>query len=112
MALSWTMDKLGPICRAVEDTAIVLSAIHGPDGHDRTVHDVAFNWDANLDWHKLRVGYLKSDFEQQPPPPQTAPAKEEKELTADEKKKRDEESANRAQECSVASMTGNLTRLL
>jgi len=37
MALSWTMDKLGPICRAVEDTAIVLSAIHGPDGHDRTV---------------------------------------------------------------------------
>ncbi|HEY2496796.1 MAG TPA: amidase [Candidatus Angelobacter sp.] len=96
MALSWTMDKLGPLCRAVEDTAIVLSAIHGPDGHDRTVHDVAFNWDANLDWRKLRVGYLKSDFELQPPPPQTAPPKEEKELTADEKKKQEEESANRA----------------
>src|SRR4029079_7396906 len=44
MALSWTMDKLGPICRAVEDTAIVLSAIHGPDGHDRTVYNAAFNW--------------------------------------------------------------------
>ncbi|HVG90533.1 MAG TPA: amidase, partial [Alphaproteobacteria bacterium] len=69
MALSWTMDKLGPICRAVEDTAIVLSAIHGPDGHDRTVQNAAFNWDANLDWRKLRVGYLKSDFELQPPPP-------------------------------------------
>jgi Asp-tRNA(Asn)/Glu-tRNA(Gln) amidotransferase A subunit family amidase len=96
MALSWTMDKLGPICRAVEDTAIVLSAIHGPDGHDRTVHNVAFNWDANLDWRKLRVGYLKSDFELQPPPQQTAPAKEEKELSEDEKKKQAEEKANRA----------------
>ena len=96
MALSWTMDKLGPICRAVEDTAIVLSAIYGPDGHDRTVHNAAFNWDANLDWRKLRVGYLKTDFELQPPPQPPAPAKEEKELTAEEKKKRDEDAANRA----------------
>src|SRR5258707_10750450 len=60
MALSWSMDKLGPIFRGVEDTAIVLSAIHGPDGHDRTVHNAAFNWDATLDWRKLRVGYLKT----------------------------------------------------
>jgi Asp-tRNA(Asn)/Glu-tRNA(Gln) amidotransferase A subunit family amidase len=97
MALSWTMDKLGPLCRAVEDTAIVLSAIHGPDGHDRTVHNAAFNWDANLDWHKLRVGYLKSDFEQQPPQQQTAPPKEEKDLSEDEKKKQAEEKANRAE---------------
>jgi Asp-tRNA(Asn)/Glu-tRNA(Gln) amidotransferase A subunit family amidase len=95
MALSWTMDKLGPICRAVEDTAIVLSAIYGPDGHDRTVHNVAFNWDANLDWRKLRVGYLKADFELQPPPQPPAP-KEEKELTAEEKKKREEDAANQA----------------
>jgi Asp-tRNA(Asn)/Glu-tRNA(Gln) amidotransferase A subunit family amidase len=97
MALSWTMDKLGPICRAVEDTAIVLSAIHGTDGHDRTVHNAAFNWDATLDWRKLRVGYLKSDFELQPPPQQTSPQKEEKELSEDEKKKQAEEKANRAQ---------------
>ena len=95
MALSWTMDKLGPICRAVEDTAIVLSAIHGPDGRDRTVHNVAFNWDANLDWRKLRVGYLKADFDLQPPQ-QPTPPKEEKELSAEEKKRRDEEAANRA----------------
>jgi Asp-tRNA(Asn)/Glu-tRNA(Gln) amidotransferase A subunit family amidase len=95
MALSWTMDKLGPICRAVEDTAIVLSVIHGPDEHDRTARNVAFNWDANLDWRKLRVGYLKSDFELTPPQ-QPAPPKDEKELTEDEKKKRDEEAANRA----------------
>jgi len=96
MALSWTMDKLGPICRAVEDTAIVLSAIYGPDGHDRTVHNAAFNWDANLDWRKLRVGYLKADFEVQPPQ-QPAPPKEEKELTEDAKKKREEEAADRVQ---------------
>jgi Asp-tRNA(Asn)/Glu-tRNA(Gln) amidotransferase A subunit family amidase len=96
MALSWTMDKLGPLCRAVEDTAIVLSAIHGPDGHDRTVHNAAFNWDANLDWRKLRVGYLKDDFELAPPPPSAEAPKDEKELTAEEKKKRDEDAANRA----------------
>ncbi len=95
MALSWTMDKLGPLCRAVEDTAIVLSAIHGPDGHDRTVHNVAFNWDASLDWRKLRVGYLKSDFDL-PPMQQPEAPKEEKELTPEEKKKREEDAANRA----------------
>jgi Asp-tRNA(Asn)/Glu-tRNA(Gln) amidotransferase A subunit family amidase len=96
MALSWTMDKLGPICRAVEDTAVVLDAIYGPDGHDRTVQNAAFNWDANLDWRKLRVGYLKADFEVQPPQ-QPQPPKEEKELTEDEKKRRAQEAATRAE---------------
>lgn len=95
MALSWTMDKLGPICRAVEDCAIVLSTIHGPDGHDRTVHPAAFNWDANLDWRKLRVGYLKNDFELQPPN-QPEPPKEEKDITPEEMKKREEDRNNRA----------------
>jgi Asp-tRNA(Asn)/Glu-tRNA(Gln) amidotransferase A subunit family amidase len=95
MALSWTMDKLGPICRAVEDCAIVLSAIYGPDGKDRTVQPASFNWDANLDWRKLRIGYLKADFELPPVQPPETP-KDEKELSADEKKKRDEEAANRA----------------
>lgn len=63
MALSWTMDKIGTICRSVEDCALVMSAIYGPDGHDRTVKDAAFNWDAEFDWKKLRVGYLKSEFD-------------------------------------------------
>ncbi|HKW76232.1 MAG TPA: amidase, partial [Terriglobales bacterium] len=67
MALSWTMDKLGPICRAVEDCAIVLSAIYGPDGQDRTVNNAAFNWDAALDWRKLRIGYLEKNFQLHPP---------------------------------------------
>ncbi|QNI37736.1 amidase [Edaphobacter albus] len=62
MTLSWTMDKIGPICRSVEDCALVMSAIYGPDGHDRSVKDAAFNWDAEYDWKKLRIGYLKNEF--------------------------------------------------
>jgi Asp-tRNA(Asn)/Glu-tRNA(Gln) amidotransferase A subunit family amidase len=94
MALCWTMDKLGPICRAAEDCAIVLSAIYGPDGKDRSVQDAAFNWDARLDWRSLRVGYLKNDFEPQAPPAPAEQPKEAKELTPEESKKREEEKAN------------------
>src|SRR5579871_488276 len=95
MALSWTMDKLGPICRAVEDCGLVLSAIYGPDGRDRTVQDAAFNWDASLDWRKIRVGYLKKDFEL-PPANQMEQPTEEKDLSPEEQKRRAEEAANRA----------------
>jgi Asp-tRNA(Asn)/Glu-tRNA(Gln) amidotransferase A subunit family amidase len=63
MALSWSMDKIGPICRSVEDCALVLSVIHGPDGKDLAVKAAAFNWDAEFDWKTLRVGYLQSAFE-------------------------------------------------
>lgn len=85
MALSWTMDKLGPICRGVEDTALALHAIYGPDGADRTVQPAAFNWDAALDWRKLRVGFLKSEFERPIEPPKTP--KPESQLTPGQKKK-------------------------
>jgi Asp-tRNA(Asn)/Glu-tRNA(Gln) amidotransferase A subunit family amidase len=68
MALSWTMDKIGPICRAVEDCALVLSAIYGQDGHDLSVQPTAFNWNANFDWKTLRVGYIKSAFDVAPLP--------------------------------------------
>ena len=67
MALSWTMDKIGPICRSVEDCALVLSAIYGPDQHDLATQSAAFNWDATFDWKSLRVGYIKSAFEITPP---------------------------------------------
>jgi len=89
MALSWTMDKLGPICRAVEDTALVLNAIYGPDGQDRTVRDAAFNWDANLDWRKLRIGYFKEEFELKPPTEPPAPT-EQTSMTPEEQKRREE----------------------
>jgi Asp-tRNA(Asn)/Glu-tRNA(Gln) amidotransferase A subunit family amidase len=63
MALSWSMDKIGPICRSVEDCALVLDAIHGTDGKDATARDVPFNWDAQVRPASLRVGYLKSAFD-------------------------------------------------
>jgi Asp-tRNA(Asn)/Glu-tRNA(Gln) amidotransferase A subunit family amidase len=63
MALSWTMDKIGPICRSVEDCAMVLSAIYGPDERDLSVQHAAFNWDAQFDWKRLRVGYIKAAFD-------------------------------------------------
>ena len=66
MALTWSMDKIGPICRAVEDCALVMAAINGPDGRDASVHDVPWNWDAALDPKSLRIGYLKEDFEKEP----------------------------------------------
>ncbi|RMI25838.1 MAG: amidase, partial [Calditrichaeota bacterium] len=63
MALSWSMDKIGPICRSVEDCALVFNAIYGPDEEDPTLYDLPFNYDASLDIRKLRIGYLKSEFE-------------------------------------------------
>src|ERR1017187_3919269 len=65
MSLSWSMDKLGPICRTVEDCAIVFNAIYGPDGIDQTVYDLPFNYDPKLKLKKLRIGYLKGDFDQE-----------------------------------------------
>ncbi|MFZ0692100.1 MAG: amidase [Acidobacteriaceae bacterium] len=93
MALSWTMDKLGPICRSVEDCAAVLQAIYGPDGHDLSVRDAAFNWNADLDWKSLKIGYLKTSFDPDPPPPpeKPAPANE----TAEQKKQREHRTAER-----------------
>ena len=94
MALSWSMDKLGPICRTVEDCALVLDAIYGRDGMDRSVHPAAFNWDANLDWRKLRVGYLKAAFERRPEEQQEA-AKQEPPATPEEQKRREEQKKRR-----------------
>lgn len=64
MALSWSMDKIGPICRTVEDCAIVFNAIYGPDGKDRSVEDYPFHWDPSLRLDKIRIGYLKKVFEE------------------------------------------------
>ncbi|HZE69475.1 MAG TPA: amidase [Pyrinomonadaceae bacterium] len=63
MGLSWTMDKIGPICRGVEDCAAALNAIYGPDGRDITVGDAKFNWSPDTPISSLRIGYLKSEFE-------------------------------------------------
>jgi Asp-tRNA(Asn)/Glu-tRNA(Gln) amidotransferase A subunit family amidase len=63
MGLSWTMDKIGPICRGVEDCAAALNAIYGPDGKDITVGDAPFNWNPDTNISTLRIGYLKTEFD-------------------------------------------------
>ncbi len=88
MALSWTMDKIGPICRAVEDCAIVLSAIYGEDGQDLSVQPAAFNWDASFDWRSLRVGYIKTSFEPRVMPDIHPPADPSDKAAADEYQRR------------------------
>jgi Asp-tRNA(Asn)/Glu-tRNA(Gln) amidotransferase A subunit family amidase len=64
MALSWSMDKIGPICRSVEDCVLVFEAILGPDGQDLTVVDLPFNWNLSLRLRDIRIGYLKKAFEE------------------------------------------------
>jgi Asp-tRNA(Asn)/Glu-tRNA(Gln) amidotransferase A subunit family amidase len=82
MALSWTMDKLGPIARSAEDCALVLKVIHGPDGQDASAHAMHFLYPPQENLHSLRVGYLKSDFDEPKPfktqPPPTSETAEEK----------------------------------
>lgn len=63
MGLSWTMDKIGPICRGVEDCALALDALYGPDGRDLTVEDVPFAWNAARPLAQMKIGYIKAEFE-------------------------------------------------
>lgn len=67
MPLAWSTDKIGPICRAVEDAAVVLDAIQGPDGQDLTCRDIPLNWDPDLDVKGLRVGYVRRAYEDDSP---------------------------------------------
>jgi Asp-tRNA(Asn)/Glu-tRNA(Gln) amidotransferase A subunit family amidase len=62
MALAWTMDKIGPMCRSVEDCALVFNAIYGPDGRDETVVDAPFAWSSMTPLSALRIGYIQSEF--------------------------------------------------
>jgi Asp-tRNA(Asn)/Glu-tRNA(Gln) amidotransferase A subunit family amidase len=61
MTLSWSMDKVGPIARTVEDCAIVFAAIHGFDGLDPTAVDRPFDWPSRRDLRSLRVGYIENN---------------------------------------------------
>lgn len=67
MALSWSMDKIGPICRNAEDLAIVFNSIYGPDGIDQTIYDFPFSYNKSIDFKDLTIGYLKNDFDKQYP---------------------------------------------
>jgi Asp-tRNA(Asn)/Glu-tRNA(Gln) amidotransferase A subunit family amidase len=63
MTLSWSMDKLGPMCRSAEDCALVFSAIHGNDPGDPTSVTAPFEWPVATAVEHLRIGYLAEDFE-------------------------------------------------
>ncbi len=62
MALSWSMDKIGPMCRSVVDCGLVFEAIYGPDGRDLTVIDQPFTWRPGAGLTGLRIGYLADAF--------------------------------------------------
>lgn len=63
MALSYSLDKVGPICRSAEDAAIVFNYIHGTDGKDQSAVNKPFNYKTNIDVKKLRIGYAKNYFD-------------------------------------------------
>ncbi len=64
MALSWTMDKIGPICRTAEDCALVFDVIRGKDGQDPTLVDLPFNYNPKKDIRTLRIGYVEDYFKE------------------------------------------------
>ncbi len=57
MALSWSMDKVGPICRSAVDCALVFDVLHGRDPADAATYDAPFSFDATQPLEGLRVGY-------------------------------------------------------
>jgi Asp-tRNA(Asn)/Glu-tRNA(Gln) amidotransferase A subunit family amidase len=79
MALSWTMDKIGPMCRSVEDCVLVLNAIYGSDGKDDTCTDAPLEWNSVSTppsgggagkpappLASLKIGYIQKEFEGAP----------------------------------------------
>ncbi len=63
MTLSWSLDKIGPICRSAEDAAVVFNYIHGTDGYDMSAVNRPFNYKPNADIKKLRVAYAKNYYD-------------------------------------------------
>src|ERR1044071_982971 len=68
MALSWTLDKLGPMGRTADDCALILAAIAGPDPADESSSGRRFAWsEAAKPAHKLRVAVPKGCTEKVQP---------------------------------------------
>ena len=62
MALCWSMDKVGPICRSVEDTGMVLAALNGAGPGDPASIQAGLQFDVNAGLAGLRIGYLPDAF--------------------------------------------------
>jgi len=63
MALSYSLDKVGPICRSAADAAVVFNYIHGTDGKDGSAVNKPFNYTPNKDIKKLKIAYAKNYFD-------------------------------------------------
>ena len=63
MALSWSLDKIGPICRSASDAAVVFNYIHGTDGYDASAVNKPFNYKPATSIKKLKVGYAKNYYD-------------------------------------------------
>lgn len=63
MALSWSLDKVGPICRSAEDAAVVFNYIKGTDGKDGCAVNMPFNYSTKTEIKKLRIGFAKNYFD-------------------------------------------------
>ncbi len=63
MALSYSLDKVGPICRSASDAAIVFNYIHGTDGKDGSAVNMPFNYSTKRDVRKLKIAYAKNYFD-------------------------------------------------
>lgn len=57
MTLSWSRDRVGPMCRTVEDCAMVFHAIHGVDEKDPSTVTTPFQFDRDVNLASLRIGY-------------------------------------------------------
>lgn len=66
MVLSWSLDKLGPICRSAEDAAIVFYYLKGTDGKDASAVNRSFNYTGQTNWKKLRIAYAGNFFRNLP----------------------------------------------
>ncbi|MES2331674.1 MAG: amidase [Bacteroidota bacterium] len=63
MTLSWSLDKIGPLCRSAEDAAVVFNYIHGTDGYDMSAVNKPFNYKPKADIKKMKVAYAKNYFD-------------------------------------------------
>ena len=62
MALSYSLDKVGPICRSAEDAAVVFNYLHGTDGKDQCAVNMPFNYTGKADLSKMKIAYAKYYF--------------------------------------------------
>src|SRR5260370_9135046 len=66
MTLCWSLDKLGPMARSVEDAMLVLNAITGPDNHDISAVPSKLAFDAAAPVTRLKVGYFPAWMKESP----------------------------------------------